>query len=65
MSEITNYTEAFKELEEIVSQLEEGNISVDELSTKIKRASELIAFCRKKLSSTEVDVNKILQELEK
>lgn len=64
MSETINYTEAFKELQEIVTEIEEGEISVDELSAKVKRAAQLILICRKKLTSTEEDVNKILKELE-
>lgn len=64
MSEIINYTEAFNELQEIVAEIEEGEISVDELSAKVKRAAQLIKICRKKLTSTEEDVNKILKELE-
>lgn len=64
MSEETNYTEAFEELQQIVADLEDGEISVDELAVKVKRASELIAFCKKKLTSTEEDVQQILKELE-
>lgn len=64
MSEKTNYTEAFEELKVIVNEIEEGEISVDELSEKVKRASELIKICKQKLNSTEEDVNKILKELE-
>lgn len=64
MSETINYTEAFNELQEIVAEIEEGEISVDELAVKVKRASQLIQICRKKLTSTEEDVNKILKELE-
>jgi exodeoxyribonuclease VII small subunit len=59
-----NYTDAFEELQQIVADIEDGEISVDELSEKVKRASELIAICKKKLTSTEEDVNKILKELE-
>jgi len=59
-----NYTEAFEELQQIVSEIEEGEISVDELSIKVKRASELIKICKNKLTSTEEDVNQILKELE-
>ncbi len=59
-----NYTEAFEELQQIVSEIEEGEISVDELSIKVKRASELIKVCKNKLTSTEEDVNQILKELE-
>jgi exodeoxyribonuclease VII small subunit len=59
-----NYTQAFEELQQIVTEIEAGEISVDELSEKVKRASLLINICKTKLASTEEDVNKILQELE-
>jgi exodeoxyribonuclease VII small subunit len=58
------YTEAFEELQRIVAEMEEGNISVDELSIKVKRASELIRICKQKLQATEEDVLQILKELE-
>jgi exodeoxyribonuclease VII small subunit len=64
MNEIPNYSEAFEELQTIVQEIEEGEISVDELSAKVKRAAQLIKICKAKLTSTEEDVNKILQELE-
>jgi len=59
-----NYTDAFKELQEIVDEIEQGEISVDDLSTKVKRAAELIRICKNKLASTEQDVAGILKELE-
>lgn len=58
------YTEAFEELQQIVVDIEDGEITVDELSLKVKRAAELIKICKQKLSSTEEDVNVILRELE-
>ena len=64
MSEITNYTEAYDELQQIVTEIEKGEISVDELSEKVKRAALLIKFCKAKLTSTEEDVNAILKELD-
>ena len=64
MIEKPTYTEAFEEIQKIVSEIEEGQISVDELSSKVKRAAFLIKICKNKLSSTEEDVNKILKELE-
>jgi len=64
MNEKPTYTEAFEELQSIVSEIEEGQITVDELSAKVKRAAFLIKICKNKLSSTEEDVNKILKELE-
>lgn len=64
MSEKLTYTEAYEELRKIVSDLEDGEIQVDELSDKVKRASELIRFCKAKLKSTEFDVDQILKDLE-
>ncbi|MBD8018051.1 MULTISPECIES: exodeoxyribonuclease VII small subunit [Kaistella] len=64
MEENINYTEAFRQLQEIVAEIESGEISVDELAIKVKKATELIKICRKKLYSTEEDVNKILEDLE-
>ena len=59
-----NYVDAFQELQEIVAEIEQGEISVDKLSEKVKRASELIKICKLKLTTTEEDVNKILKELD-
>lgn len=64
MEKEPNYTEAFEELQQIVADIEDGEISVDELSKRVKRASELIRICKGKLTSTEEDVNQILKELD-
>ncbi len=64
MSEKPNYKDAFEELQQIVADIEDGEISVDELSVKVKRASELIKICKEKLASTEEDVQEILKELD-
>jgi exodeoxyribonuclease VII small subunit len=64
MSKEQNYTEAFDELQEIVLEIEQGEISVDELSEKVKRAAILIKICKAKLTNTEQDVAEILKELE-
>jgi len=58
-----DYTWAYEELQNIVREIEDGEISVDELSVKVKRAAELIEICKNKLTSTEEDVNKILGDL--
>jgi exodeoxyribonuclease VII small subunit len=64
MSEEIKYTEAFIQLQGIVSEIEQGDISVDELSEKVKKAAFLIKVCKSKLTTTEEDVNEILKELE-
>ena len=64
MEKDPNYVDAYEELQQIVADIEDGEISVDELSIRVKRASELIRICKGKLTSTEEDVNQILKELE-
>ena len=64
MSDTPKYTEAFEELQGIVAEIEQGEISVDELSEKVNRAALLIKICKSKLATTEEDVNKILRELD-
>ena len=64
MNDNPKYTGAFEELQNIVSEIEEGEISVDDLSTKVKRAALLIKICKTKLATTEEDVNNILKELD-
>lgn len=57
------YEEAYNELQDIIQHMEHGSIGVDELSVKVKRAAELIAFCKKKLNDTELDVAEVLKQL--
>jgi exodeoxyribonuclease VII small subunit len=65
MSKNPSYTEAFEELQQIVSEIENGEITVDILSEKVKRAALLIRICKTKLTSTEEEVGQILAELER
>lgn len=58
------YTEAFEELQVIVASMEDGEVGVDELAEKVKRAVALIAICKEKLFQTEEDVKQILKDLE-
>lgn len=62
-NQILNYSDAYQELMEIVQEIENGDISVDVLSEKVKRASLLLRFCKEKLKQTEVDVDQILKDL--
>jgi exodeoxyribonuclease VII small subunit len=60
-----SYDAAMAELESLVHEMEYGEISVDELSEKIKRSTVLLRHCKSKLKSTEEDVALILKEMEK
>lgn len=59
-----SYQEAVDEIEEILSQIENEELDVDELSEKVKRVSTLIKFCKEKLFKTEEEVEKILNEID-
>lgn len=59
------YNKALEELEEIVAEIENEEISVDDLAEKVERASKLIAICKGILSKTEAEVEKILLDLQK
>jgi exodeoxyribonuclease VII small subunit len=64
MMEKLTYTEAKKELEAIVAAIESGELDVDALTEKVKRESELIAFCKEKLKKTDEELQKILDEID-
>ena len=62
MAKKFSYSEATQEIEQIIDQLEAGDLEIDELSTKVKRASQLIKKCKDHLKTTEDKVNEILDE---
>jgi len=59
------YEKAAAELDQILTALKNDEVTVDELAEKVERASQLILFCKKKLSATEEKVEKIIDKLEK
>lgn len=63
MSKKISYTEAYNELQDIVSEMENSEINIDLLDTRIKRASELLKICKDKLFKTEKNVQDILEEI--
>lgn len=56
------YEEAIRELDEIVSKVENNQLDIDQLTTQLKRAKELIAFCRDVLYKTDEEVKALLKE---
>jgi exodeoxyribonuclease VII small subunit len=63
MKKTESYESALQELQSIVSDIENDSVSVDELSKKVKRASELIKFCKTILTKAEVEVNSALDDM--
>jgi len=57
------YKSAYLELETIVSQIENNEIDVDELAVKVKRAAELLTFCKSKLTESEFEISKVINKI--
>ncbi len=58
------YKEAVLEIEEILEKLESEELDVDELAERVKRVSQLLKFCKEKLTNTEKEIQGIIEEME-
>ena len=56
------YKQASAELEAILSSLEKSDPDVDEMVQKVRRATQLIKFCRERLTRTDEELKKIYNE---
>ncbi|MBJ2166494.1 MAG: exodeoxyribonuclease VII small subunit [Muribaculaceae bacterium] len=63
-AEELTYTEAVAELESIVAKLRGDNCDVDALTAMTRRAAELLAACRARLTATDAELRAILDSLE-
>ncbi len=57
-----NYELAVKELEQIVGRMENDELDIDQLSDQLKHAKELVKFCKDKLTKTDGEIKKLLEE---
>ena len=64
MAEKMSYGESMQELEAILSRLRGVDVDIDSLAVDVKRATELIAYCRQRLAGVEDEVGRILQKEE-
>ncbi|WP_028274288.1 exodeoxyribonuclease VII small subunit [Atopococcus tabaci] len=62
MDENLKFEDALKELEEIVSKLEQGDVPLEEALTQFQRGVKLSAFCRKQLQEAETTLTKMVDE---
>jgi len=60
-----SYGEASARLEEILQNIEEGQVDIDELSGLMTEAAQLVALCREKIHAAEVQVAIITEQLER
>jgi exodeoxyribonuclease VII small subunit len=58
-----SFNQAVNEIEKILKEIETGEMDVDRLSGEVRKASELIRQCQKKLKTTEEEINNIFRDL--
>ena len=57
------YTQAITELEEIVKKMQSPECSIDSLSQYTARSLELLKVCKAKLTATDEELKKVLNEM--
>lgn len=61
MSQPMNYDIAFAELHQILQQLQNEETGLEQLSSQLMRAGELVKFCRERLRNIENELEKLNQ----
>ena len=56
------YENALTEVEAIIKKMENNELDIDTLTEQLKRAQQLIKFCKDKLTKTDEEIKKILEE---
>ena len=56
-----NYSDAMKQLEDIVRRMESGDLDIDSLTKELKTAQSLIKLCKDNLYKTEEEIKKIME----
>jgi len=59
-----SFEEAFRELEETVRRLEEGDLALDESIAFFERGMRLAEYCGEKLDKAELRVKQLIPSLE-
>ena len=65
MKKEMTFNKAFETLEKLVDEIEEDNIQIDKLASKVAEANQLIAFCETQLRTIIDEVDQANQKLEK
>ncbi|MBF0457084.1 MAG: exodeoxyribonuclease VII small subunit [Nitrospirae bacterium] len=63
MKQKFKYSEALREIEGIISEIEDESIDIDVLTEKVKRVITLIKACKARLRATEEDLKDVLKDL--
>jgi len=58
------YADAMAELESILDDLEDDDLDVDVLASRVERASTLITLCRDRIGAARVQVERVVASLD-
>ena len=58
------YVDAVTELEAILTELEDDEVDIDVLGTRVRRAAALIRLCRDRVASARMEVEEVVAELD-
>ncbi len=64
MGKKQTYESAYEELKIIMEDLQQDKISVDELNSKVNRATELIVYCNTMLHDTEMKIADVINRFQ-
>ena len=56
------YEEAMATLEQIVARMENNELDLDTMSEELKKAKQLIKLCKDKLTKTDQEIRKLLNQ---
>lgn len=59
-----SYNEAMSEVEKILEEIDSEKLDLDNLSEKVKRATELLNLCKEKLTKVDLEIEKLLEKME-
>ena len=62
MAKELNYEAAMKQLNEIVTKMESGELDLGTLQSQLKTAQGLLQVCKDKLTKTEAEIKAMMEE---
>ena len=58
-----SYRDAVVELEQILTELEDDDVDIDQLSRRVRRAASLIRLCQDRIAGARLEVEHVVAEL--
>ncbi len=58
---VLTYDEAIAKIDSIMKKFRTNEMSVDELASEVKQATELISYCKERLHKAESELKEILE----